>query len=299
MTHPTNLKEETFMFKFKNQNPRQQKRRPQKKEQTLAPGMIRLQKVLAQAGIDSRRNCEELILDGAVSVNGRVISTLPAFVNPETDDIRVHGRRLAPSQKVYYLLNKPKNVICTNFDPQGRRKAIDYVDCNERIFCVGRLDADTTGAIIVTNDSELANRMTHPKFELPKTYEVTLRGRLEGEVIEKIKTGVWLSEGKTQKASVKVLARNNLQTILEVKLSQSLNREIHRIMARVGFKVKGLKRTFIGNIRLKGLGPGAWRPLTSSEVQYLYKATQAEKTLIKLPRPKKPAVKLPETAQDD
>jgi 23S rRNA pseudouridine2605 synthase len=261
--------------------------------------MVRLQKVLAAAGIDSRRNCEELILDGAVSVNGRVISTLPAFVNPDSDDIRVHGRRLAPSQKVYFLLNKPKNVICTNFDPQGRRKAIDYIDCNERIFCVGRLDADTTGAIIVTNDSELANRMTHPKFELSKTYEVGLRGRVEGETIEKIKTGVWLSEGKTQKASVKVLARNNLQTILEVKLGQSLNREIHRIMARVGFKVKGLKRTFIGNIRLKGLGPGEWRHLTGSEVEYLYKATQAEKPLKKLPRPKKAAEKLPETVQED
>lgn len=259
--------------------------------------MVRLQKVLAAAGIDSRRNCEELILDGAVSVNGKTIMTLPAFVNPDNDDIRVHGRRLAPAQKVYFLLHKPKNVICTNFDPQGRRKAIDYIDTNQRIFCVGRLDADTTGAIFVTNDSELANRMTHPKFELQKTYEVTLRGRVEGETIEKIKTGVWLSEGKTQKASVKVIARNNIETVLEVKLGQSLNREIHRIMARLGFKVKGLKRTFIGNIRLKGLGPGQWRHLTSSEVEYLYKATQAEKALKKLP--KKAAEKLPEKAQED
>jgi 23S rRNA pseudouridine2605 synthase len=287
------------MYKSKNrtQRPQKQKRRPPKKAQTLAPGMVRLQKVLAAAGIDSRRNCEDLILEGAVSVNGRTIMALPAFVNPETDDIRVNGRRLAPAHKVYYLLNKPKNVICTNFDPQGRRKAIDYIDCNERIFCVGRLDADTTGAIIVTNDSELANRMTHPKFELQKTYEVSLRGRVEGEAIEKIKTGVWLSEGKTQKASVKVIHRNNLETVLEVKLGQSLNREIHRIMARVGFKVKGLKRTFIGNLRLKGLGPGAWRSLTSSEVQYLYKATQTEKALKKLPR--KTAEKLPQTPQED
>jgi 23S rRNA pseudouridine2605 synthase len=287
------------MFKFKKRTgkPQKQRRRPQKQEPSLAPGMVRLQKVLAQAGIDSRRNCEELILDGAVTVNGRTVGTLPAFVNPETDDIRVHGRRLAPSQKVYFLLNKPKNVICTNFDPQGRRKAIDYIDCNERIFCVGRLDADTTGAIIVTNDSELANRMTHPKFELPKTYEVSLRGRVEGEIIEKIKTGVWLSEGKTQKASVKVIARNNLETVLEVKLGQSLNREIHRIMARLGFKVKGLKRTFIGTIRLKGLGPGEWRHLTSSEVESLYKATHAEKALKKLPR--KAPVKLPETAEEN
>jgi 23S rRNA pseudouridine2605 synthase len=244
-------------------------------KQSPAPGMVRLQKVLAQAGVDSRRNCEELILDGAVTVNGTVVSTLPVFVNPEVDDIRVHGRRLQKPQRVYFLLNKPKNVICTNFDPQGRRKAIDYIDCPERIFCVGRLDADTTGAILVTNDSGLANRLTHPKFELPKTYEVTLRGKMEGDAIEKIKKGIWLSEGKTQRAAVKVLGRNNLETVLEITIRQGLNRQIRRTMARVGFKVKSLRRTHIGNIRIKGLGPGAWRPMTASEVRYLYAATES------------------------
>lgn len=262
------------MFKFRKRS-QNQRQKSKKQQQVVASGMIRLQKVMAQAGIDSRRNCEELILDGAVTVNGRVVSTLPVFVNPDTDDIRVHGRRLVQSQRVYYLLNKPKNTICTNFDPQGRRKAIDYIDSPERIFCVGRLDADTTGAILVTNDSELANRLTHPKFELPKTYEVTLRGKVEGEAIEKVKRGVWLSEGKTQKAIVKIIARNNLETVLEVTIRQGLNRQIRRTMARVGFKVKSLKRTQIGNIRTKGLGPGAWRPLTASEVRYLYKATEA------------------------
>jgi 23S rRNA pseudouridine2605 synthase len=236
-----------------------------------------LQKVMAEAGIDSRRNCEELILDGAVIVNGTMVCTLPVFVNPETDDIRVHGRRLGKAQRVYFLFNKPKNVICTNFDPQGRRKVIDYIDCPERIFCVGRLDSDTIGAILLTNDSELANRLTHPKFELPKTYEATLRGKVGGETIEKIKTGVWLSEGKTEKAFVKVLRRNNLETVLEIKIGQSLNRQIHRIMARVGFKVKSLKRTHIGNIRLKGIAPGCYRPLTASEVRYLYTATEPDK----------------------
>ncbi|MBM4102861.1 MAG: rRNA pseudouridine synthase [Planctomycetes bacterium] len=273
------------MFNKRFSKPRKKAGKP---ERQVPAGMIRLQKILAEAGVDSRRKCEELILDGAVTVNGHTLSELPAFADPETDDIRVHGRRLHKPQRVYFLFNKPKNIICTNFDPQGRRKVIDYIDCDERIFCVGRLDADTTGAILLTNDSELANRLTHPKFELSKTYEVTLRGKVEGEVIEKIKTGVWLSEGKTQKAFVKVLRRNNLETVLEISLSQSLNRQIHRIMARVGFKVKSLKRTFIGNIRLKGLGPGEWRHLTGSEVEYLYKATQAEKTLKKVR--KEPAV---------
>ncbi|MEN6307690.1 MAG: pseudouridine synthase [Anaerohalosphaeraceae bacterium] len=249
-------------------------KRTQKKQTPPPPGMIRLQKVLAESGIDSRRRCEEMILEGAVSVNGHTIDTLPAFVNPDIDDIRVNGRRLQKAQKVYFLLNKPKNVICTNFDPQGRRKAIDYVDCQERIFCVGRLDNDTTGAILLTNDSILANRLTHPKYELPKTYQVTIKGRMEGEPIEKLKKGVWLSEGRTSKTSVKILKRNNLETILEITISQSLNRQISRMLAKVGFKVKTLKRTHVGNIQMKSLPPGGYRPLTMSEVRYLYQATE-------------------------
>jgi pseudouridine synthase len=257
-----------------------QKPNKKQKKSTAPPGMVRLQKVLSEAGIDSRRNCEELVLNGAVSVNGRTIMTLPAFVNPDADDIRVNGRRLEKQEKVYYLFHKPKNVICTNFDPQGRRKAIDYIDCRERIFCVGRLDSDTTGAILLTNDSELSNRLSHPKFEMPKTYEVVIRGRMDSEAVEKIKSGVWLAEGKTEKSSIKILRRNNLETTFEIRLGQSINRQIHRIMARVGFKVKSLKRTHIGKIQMKGIGPGCYRLLTASEVRYLYKATEGEDSKI-------------------
>ncbi len=252
------------------------KAKTKQKKSTAPEGMVRLQKVLSDAGIDSRRKCEEMILEGAVTVNGRTVMTLPAFVNPETDDIRVNGRGIQSQKKVYYLFHKPKNVICTNFDPQGRRKAIDYIDCRERIFCVGRLDSDTTGAILLTNDSVLSNRLTHPKYELPKTYEVVVRGRVEGEAIEKMKSGVWLSEGKTEKASIKVLHRNNLETTFEIRLSQSLNRQIHRIIARLGYKVKSLKRTQIGKIQMKGIAPGCYRMLTAAEVHYLYKTTEAQ-----------------------
>jgi pseudouridine synthase len=258
---------------------RQKSKQSKKQKKTTAPpGMVRLQKVLSEAGIDSRRNCEELILNGAVSVNGRTIMELPAFANPEVDDIRVNGQRLQRQEKVYYLFHKPKNVICTNFDPQGRRKAIDYIDSRERIFCVGRLDSDTTGVILLTNDSVLSNRLSHPKFELPKTYEVVVRGRIDGEAIEKMKSGVWLAEGKTEKASLKVIHRNNLETTFEVRLSQSLNRQIHRIIARLGYKVKSLKRTHIGKIQMKGIAPGCYRLLTASEVQYLYKVTEGEES---------------------
>jgi len=233
----------------------------------------RLQKTLAAAGVASRRACEELILEGAVRVNGKVVDTLPAFVDPDVDVITVNGRRISAEPKVYFLLNKPRAVICTSSDPQGRPKAVDLIDCKERIFCVGRLDADTTGAIILTNDSALANRLTHPRYELPKTYHVRVRGRITAEAIEKIKRGIWLADGRTGRAAVKVLRRTHQESLLEVTIRQGLNRQIRRVMAKVGFKVKSLKRTKIGNIGIKGLGIGASRKLTKRQIDYLRKAT--------------------------
>lgn len=239
-------------------------------------GRQRLQKILAGAGIGSRRKCEELILDGAVTVNGTVVSELPAFADPAVDDIRVDGERIKQQKKVYYLLNKPKGVICTSSDPKGRPKAIDLIDCPQRIFCVGRLDADTTGAIILTNDSELTNRLTHPRYELPKTYQVKIRGKMESSDIEKVKKGVWLSEGKTERAAVKVLRKTSDETLLEISIRQGLNRQIRRTFAHLGYKVKALTRTQIGNIVLKGLAVGAYKRLTKAQIAYLKKATGME-----------------------
>ncbi|MHC4551417.1 MAG: pseudouridine synthase [Planctomycetota bacterium] len=239
-------------------------------------GKQRLQKILASAGIDSRRKCEELILEGSVTVNGEMVNELPAFADSEKDDIRVDGVRIHREDKVYYLLNKPKGVICTNSDPMKRQRAIDLIETQMRIFCVGRLDADTTGAIILTNDSELTNRLTHPRYELPKTYHVKLRGRMEGEEIEKLKKGVWLSEGKTERAAVKVLKKTATETLLEVSIRQGLNRQIRRTFAHLGYKVKSLKRTQIGNIVLKGIAVGNYKRLTNSQIAYLKKATGME-----------------------
>ena len=236
-------------------------------------GKQRLQKVLAAAGIGSRRSCEELILEGSVRVNGKVVEHLPAFVETESDVITVDGKKIHQAEKVYFLLNKPKGVICTNHDPYGRKKVIDLIDCNERVFCVGRLDIDTTGAIIVTNDSELANRLTHPRYELAKTYEVKIKGRIEGDAIEKLKKGVWLSEGKTGRAGVKVVKRSHNESLLEINISQGLNRQVRRSLARVGFKVKALRRTRIGNISIKGLGVGVYKRLSRGEIAFLKKAT--------------------------
>ena len=234
----------------------------------------RLQKILAAAGLGSRRACEELILESAVKVNGKIVDHIPAFADPEVDVITVNGKRIQAEQKVYFLLNKPKGVICTSADPYGRKKAVDLVDCKERVFCVGRLDADTTGAIILTNDSELANRLTHPRYELPKTYEVRIKGRIESDAIEKLKKGVWLAEGKTGKAAVKVIKRTATDSFVQITISQGLNRQIRRAFARVGYKVKALRRTRIGNISLKNLTPGAHTKLTPGQINYLKTATK-------------------------
>jgi pseudouridine synthase len=236
-------------------------------------GEQRLQKVLAAAGVDSRRKCEELILDGVVRVNRKVVDKLPAFVDPEKDVITVNGKKIHAARKVYFVLNKPKGVICTNSDPQGRRKAIDIIKSRERIFCVGRLDVDTTGIIILTNDSELANRLTHPRYGLAKTYVAKVKGEIAGEQIEKLKKGIWLAEGKTSRASVKILKRSHNESLMEMTIREGLNRQIRRMVAKVGLSVKSLKRTRIGKLDTRGLGVGKFRAMTKAEVVYLKKAT--------------------------
>jgi 23S rRNA pseudouridine2605 synthase len=201
-----------------------------------------------------------------------VVDELPAFADPKKDTITVHGKRIRAAKKVYFLLNKPKNVICTSSDPQGRKKVVDIVPCRERIFCVGRLDADTTGVIVLTNDNELANRLTHPRYAVPKTYVARVRGEIDGAAVERLKKGVWLAEGKTGKASVKVLRRSHKESLLEVTVHQGLNRQVRRMLARVGVPVKSLRRTRIGRLTDRGLGVGKFRELTRSEVTYLKKA---------------------------
>ena len=232
----------------------------------------RLQKVLAAAGVDSRRKCEELILSGVVRVNRKVVDKLPAFVDPERDVITVNGRKIRAAKKVYFLLNKPKGVICTNRDPQSRKKAIDLVHTSERIFCVGRLDADTTGLIILTNDSELSNRLTHPRYGMAKTYVVRVKGEIKPEQIEKLKKGIWLAQGKTSRASVKILKRGHKESLVEVTIRQGLNRQVRRMLAKVGLPVRALTRTRIGKLNARGLGVGKFRALTKTEVAYLKKA---------------------------
>ena len=238
----------------------------------------RLQRILAAAGVASRRKCEELIEDGAVRVNRNVVDQLPAFADPDIDVITVNGKRVFMEDKVYYLLNKPSGYICTSSDPEMRKKALDLVPATQRVFCVGRLDADTSGAIILTNDSELCNRLTHPRYELPKTYEVCIKGRLEENDINKLKKGVWLSEGRTERSAIKIIHRSHSETIFQMVIRQGMNRQVRRMLARLGFNVKKLRRSQIGNITLKGIGVGKFRLLSSKEVSYL-KRTTSDKSI--------------------
>ena len=235
----------------------------------------RLQKVMASAGVASRRQCEELILQGVVRVNGRVVDELPAFADPEVDEITVHGRRLQDRRRVYYLLNKPKDVICTSSDPQHRPRAVDLVPGGERVFCVDRLDADTIGLIILTNDAELTNLLTHPKYKVSKTYVAKVAGHVDRQVVEKLRKGIWLAEGRTSPAAVKVLKSGHHDSLLEITISQGLNRQVRRMLAKVGLPVQSLKRTRIGGLTIKGLGVGRYRPLSKAEVASLKRAATA------------------------
>ena len=232
----------------------------------------RLQKVMAEAGIASRRHCEEMIRDGLVKVNGTVVRKLPVLVEPPHDTIVVAGRKLRCEQKVYFLLNKPRHVVCTNSDPEGRKRAIDLlVGVKQRVYPVGRLDADSQGLLILTNDGELANQLTHPRYGVLKTYVAELTGRLTGEEIDRLVRGVHLAQGKAGMESVQIMRRGPKHTVMEISLREGRNRQIRRMLARIGHRVRRLTRVRIGRLTLRGLGPGKFRALTPAEVKALRK----------------------------
>ena len=237
--------------------------------------MERLQKVMAEAGIGSRRHCEEIIREGLVKVNGAVVQKPPIMVDPQQDRIVVDGRRLKFERKVYYLLNKPKKVVCTNSDPQGRIRAIDLLKgVKERVYPVGRLDADSKGLVIMTNDGELANQLTHPKYGVAKTYIAEVAGAVSGAEIEKLQKGMYLPQGKAAVSRVKILRRGPKQSLLEVTLREGRKRQIKVMLGRLGHTVKQLTRVKIGRLELKGLGIGKYRVLTAAEVKGLQRLSK-------------------------
>ncbi|HTM55702.1 MAG TPA: pseudouridine synthase [Pirellulales bacterium] len=236
----------------------------------------RLQKILASAGIGSRRKCEELILAGRVEVDRKVVNQLGAKADPHTQEIRVDGVALARPRLVYFMVHKPKGVVSTNYDPSGRPRVVDLVQYEGRLFTVGRLDMSSEGLILVTNDGELANRLTHPRYGVEKTYQVEVAGTLERKELDKLRKGVHLAEGFAHVVSAKIIRPYQHSTLLEIVLSEGRNREIRRILARVGHKVERLKRIAIGPLRLADLPPGAMRPLEREELKRLRQAARGQ-----------------------
>lgn len=249
---------------------------------------VRIQKVMAEAGIASRRAAEAMIEQGLVKVNNETIDALPAWVDPAADRIVVDGRPLRPPQaQVYVMLHKPAGFVCTNDDPEGRRLASDLVEhpSKARLYPVGRLDMDSSGLLLLTNDGELANRLTHPRYEVHKEYEVLVKGALLPEDVAHLEEGIFLPAAqapgsRTREAHLKILRRDGERTLLTMELREGRNRQIRRMMADLGHPVKKLRRIRMGPLRLRGLAIGAWRDLTHSELLQLRKEAFADAAAI-------------------
>lgn len=235
--------------------------------------LVRLNKYLADRGVASRRKCDELIAKGAVSIDGEVVTQLGTKLDPSTQTVEVAGEVLEPAgpSKRYYLLNKPRGVVCTNEEREPRMRAIDLVTDPRkgRIYTVGRLDEESQGLILLTNDGEFANVVSHPRHGVPKTYWAKIRGRVDDETLEQLKQGVFLSEGRTHADEIRIEKRTTDFTALSIVLREGKNREVRRMFAKVGFKVMQLRRVRIGNLTDRYLREGDWRPLTRAEVEDL------------------------------
>ncbi|MCR6033806.1 pseudouridine synthase [Nocardioides sp. zg-579] len=242
--------------------------------QTDEDGLIRLQKLLAQSGVASRRRCEELMLEGSVEVDGEVVTRLGTKVDPRTAVIRVEGKRLPPvSAHVYLVLNKPRGVVSTMSDPEGRRTLQDLVeDRPERLFHVGRLDTDTSGLILLTNDGDFAQRMAHPSYEVDKTYVAEVEGEVFRRTIKQLLEGVTLEDGPVTVKKAKVVETLGERSIVELVIHEGRNRIVRRLLDHVGHPVRRLTRTAIGSVQLKGLAPGELRDLTHDELGELLDA---------------------------
>lgn len=235
----------------------------------------RVQKVLAMAGVGSRRECETLILEGRVEIDRQVVTELGTRVDPEESELRLDGEVVRVPRMMYLMVNKPTGVVTTNWDPEGRMRVIDLVRSDYRLFPVGRLDRTSEGLILLTNDGDLANQLTHPRYGVSKTYQVVVAGHPRHDELQVLCRGVHLAEGLAKAESVAVKKRSRQSSTVEIVLREGKNREIRRLLARVGHKVLRLKRIAQGPLRLGGLAVGDSRTLTRDEVGALRRACRS------------------------
>lgn len=229
--------------------------------------MSRINKYLADCGVASRRECDKLIQQGAVKINGKVAQL--GDVVKEDDHVSVNGKRVALSRKCYIMLHKPKGCVTTAKDPQGRKTVMDFVDVNLRVFPVGRLDYDTEGLLLLTNDGEIANKIAHPANKVEKTYIARISGSLSEQQRKQLENGVQLDGQTTQPSKVVVLQKDEHHTRCSVTITEGRNRQVKRMFQAVGMEVEFLKRVSVGQIRLGGLQRGKWRFLNQKEIDYL------------------------------
>jgi len=246
----------------------------------------RIHKVLANAGVASRRAVEEMVRQGRISVNGTLLTDLPAMVDPRVDRIEIDGEPLrlrAPQQvpRLYFILNKPKGVYSTNVAQGEQTRAIDLLPPGVgRVYPVGRLDAESRGLLLLTNDGDLTHRLTHPRFGVAKTYRAVVEGYVAPEQLQQLEKGVWLADPrsgqgfKTAPSRLRIIKRGRQRSIVEITLREGRNRQVRRMLARIGHKVRELTRVRMGPLTLEGLAPGQFRPLTPREVRKLHELTQ-------------------------
>jgi 23S rRNA pseudouridine2605 synthase len=241
---------------------------------TDVPDGVRLQKVLAEAGIGSRRYCEELIGAGRVEVDGQTVRRFGARVDPERQVIKVDGKRIpARPGLVYLAFNKPAKVLTAMSDPRGRKTVADFLgDRSERLFHIGRLDYDTEGLMLLTNDGELAHRLAHPSFEVAKTYLADVSGPIPKDLSRRLTTGIELDDGVAVADRFRVIDRSGQRVLVEITLHEGRKHVVRRMLAAAGNPVSRLVRTDVGPIRLGSLKPGTSRQLTTSEIGELYAA---------------------------
>lgn len=231
---------------------------------------MRLNKYLADCGVASRRACDKLIAEGRVTLNGKTVTQMGVTVNPDNDHVTVNGKRVAIKHKLYYiLLHKPKGYVTTVSDDLGRRTVMDLIDIKTRLYPVGRLDYDTEGALILTNDGDIANKLTHPKNQVSKVYVCRISGQITNDEVAKLQKGVEIDGKMTLPAVVKVLENDIHHSRIELTIKEGRNRQVRRMFEAIGKDVEFLKRVAVGEIRLGGLSRGKYRFLNEKEVAYL------------------------------